>query len=93
MPVKKCILEGSTIRSLNDLYDQLDRCLPLPEHFGRNLDAFWDTLSTDVEGPFEIVWKHTNEAKKRLGRDFDKVVRLLRDVEKEREDFTLKMEQ
>ncbi|MCK7468404.1 MAG: barstar family protein [Desulfosudis oleivorans] len=47
-----------SIRSLDDLYDQLASRLSLPAHFGRNLDALWDVLSTDIEGPFEIVWKH-----------------------------------
>ena len=93
MPIKRCTLNGSAIRSLDDLYDQLSIRLSLPEHFGRNLDALWDVLSTDVEGPFEIVWKHADDSKKLMGKDFDRAVKLLRELEKERDDFKLKIEQ
>ena len=93
MPVKRCRLNGKAIRSLDDLYDQLSIQLALPEHFGRNLDALWDVLSTDVEGPFEIEWKCADDSRKSMGKDFDRTVRLLRELEKERADFKLKIEQ
>ncbi len=92
MPMKRCTLDGKTIGSLDDLYDRLSIRLSLPEHFGRNLDALWDVLSTDVQGPFEIVWNHAGDSKMRMGRDFDRAVRLLKDLQKERDDFTLKIE-
>ena len=92
MPVRKYILDGRTIRSLDDLYDQLLKQISLGEHFGRNLDALWDTLSGDVEGPFTIVWKDAVDSKKRMGKDFDRAVKLLKDLEKERDDFMLKID-
>jgi ribonuclease inhibitor len=92
MPVKRCTLEGREIGSLDDFYDRLADGLPLPKHFGRNLDALWDALSTDVEGPFEIVWKRADESRKRMGSDFDRIVSLLREVEEERDDITLTVE-
>jgi len=92
MPIRQCTLDGKTIRSLDDLYDQLSIRLSLPEHFGRNLDALWDALSTDVADSFEIVWKHSRHSKKMMGKDFDRAVKLLKDLQKERDDFTLKIE-
>ena len=92
MQIKQCTLNGKTIHSLEDLYDQLAIGLSLLKHFGRNLDALWDVLSTDVEGPFKIVWEHSGESKKFMGKDFDRVVRLFEDLQKEREDFKLKIE-
>lgn len=92
MPVKRCLLNGRAIGSLDDLYDQLTRKLLLPAYFGRNLDALWDVLSADVEGPFKIVWKHGDASKKFMGRDFNRAVKLLRDLEKERHDFQLTVE-
>ena len=92
MPVKQFTLNGKTIRSLEDLYDQLAIGLSLPKHFGRNLDALWDVLSTDVEGPFKIVWEHSGDSKKLMGKDFGRIITLLKDLQKEREDFTLKIE-
>jgi ribonuclease inhibitor len=86
-------LNGSAIRSLDDLYDQLSTRLSLPEHFGRNLDALWDVLCADVEGSFEIVWKHADASRTLMGKDFDRAVKLLRELEEERDDFKLKIEQ
>ncbi len=93
MPIKRCTLNGRSIHSLDDLYDRLSSGLMLPEHFGRNLDALRDVLSTDVEGSFEIVWKHAVDSKRLMGKDFDRAVKLLRELEKERDDFKLKIEQ
>lgn len=92
MPVKQYALNGRLIHSLNDLYDQLSSRLSLPSHFGRNLDALWDVLSAEVEGPLKIVWRHAAESKKSMGRDFNRVLKLLKELEKERDDFTLKIE-
>jgi ribonuclease inhibitor len=87
--IKRCTLNGLKIHSLDDLYDRLANRLPLPAHFGRNLDALWDVLSTDVEGPFEIVWTHSDDSKESMGKDFNRVVKLLKELKKERDDFKL----
>jgi ribonuclease inhibitor len=90
MSMKQCILDGNRIRSLDDLYDQLSTQLPFPKHFGRNLDALWDVLSTDIEDPFEIIWKHADDSKKLMGKDFDRVLELLQELEEIKDDFKLK---
>ncbi len=90
MPMKTCTLKS--VRSLDDLYDQLATQLTFPGDFGRNLDALWDVLSTDVEGPFEIVWKKTGDSQKAMGADFERGLKVLRDLERERDDFKLKVE-
>ena len=92
MPIKRCTLDGKTIGSLDDLYDQLSIRFSLPEHFGRNLDALWDVLSTDVQGSFEIAWKLAGDSRKLMGKDFDRAVKLLKELQKERDGFTLKIE-
>jgi len=93
MPVtKKIRINGERVSSLEDFYDELSRNLPLPEHFGRNLDALWDSLTGDVEGPFEIIWKHSALSRKRMGKEYDAVLVLLHDLEAEREDFRLFLE-
>ena len=93
MQLKRCTLNGRTIQSLDDLYDQLSIRLALPEHFGRNLDALWDVLSADVEGPFVIEWKSADDSKKSMGKDFDRAVKMMQELEKERADFKLKIKQ
>ncbi len=92
MPIKRCVLNGRDIQSLSDLYDRLARGLAFPPQFGRNLDALWDVLSTDTEGPFEIIWKHADESKKLMGRDYGRVEKLFEKLKKERDDFRLQIE-
>ena len=96
MPVKKmkrCILRGNTLHSSDDVYDELTKQLSLSHYFGRNLDALWDVLSTDIEGPFEIVWKQASASRKSMGKDFTRMMDVLRRLETVREDFTLTVEQ
>ena len=93
MPVRKkrCLLSGETVRSLEAFYDEIARQLAFPEHFGRNLDALWDVLSADVEGPIEVLWKNPDSSRLAMGRDFDRILAVLKDVEKERKDFRLRL--
>ena len=92
MPVKRYGLNGHVMRSIDDFYDQLESGLLLPERFSRNLDALWDVLSEDVEGPFEIVWRNSADSKAAMGRDFERIVKLFQDLEEERDDFQFTIE-
>ncbi|NLI30185.1 MAG: barstar family protein [Nitrospiraceae bacterium] len=89
MPVKQYLLDGNAILSLAGFYDEVSRRLPLPPHFGRNLDALADVLSTDIAGPFEIVWKHASASKKALKNDFVRIEGMLKHVAAERADFRI----
>ncbi|WP_245944731.1 barstar family protein [Crenobacter cavernae] len=90
-PMKTCLIEK--VDTLNELYDALIAQLDLPAHFGRNLDALFDCLSADVEGPFTIEWRNTDAARTALGATvYAKVIDLLREVADERDDVTLRLE-
>jgi ribonuclease inhibitor len=84
---KKIKLPGKSISSLDEFYREIAKKLSFPEHFGRNLDALWDVLTTDIKGPVELAWEDSERSKKSMGKDFEKVAALLKDVEKERGDF------
>lgn len=85
--MKHCRL--TDIRSLDRLYDELARQLGFPDHFGRNLDALWDVLTTDIEGPVEIVWEDPEISRAALGDDYARLVSLLEEAVTERGDMTL----
>ena len=93
MPVRKkrCLLSGKKVRSLDVFYDEIARQLAFPVHFGRNLDALWDVLSADIEGPIEVVWESPDSSRIGMGRDFDRIVAVLKDAEKARKDFRLRI--
>jgi len=85
--MKRCRL--TNIDTPAHFYDELARQLELPAHFGRNLDALWDALTGDVEGPLEIVWEDCETASAKLGADYAKLAGLLKEVAAERTDLTL----
>jgi ribonuclease inhibitor len=81
------VLLDASHDTLDKVYDALQRQLALPRHFGRNLDALWDALTTDVPGPVTIEWR--DPARAALGDNYDRLVETLRDVAAERSDFRL----
>ncbi len=90
MPVKRSQpykISGASIRSLDDFYTEISRVLNLPGYFGRNLDALWDVLTTEIEGPFDLIWEDSATSRVSMGKDFEKISGLLKELEEERDDF------
>ncbi|MCP4409438.1 MAG: barstar family protein [Gammaproteobacteria bacterium] len=84
-------LQGSRINSLEKAYQEMAREMAFPPHFGHNLDALWDVLTTEVTGPFEIIWEDAKQSQKKMGKDYRRLLKLLKDLERTREDFRLKL--
>ena len=82
MSLTRCVL--TDVRSMDDVYQQMAQQLPLPAHFGKNLDALWDALSTDLPGPLEIVWHRPQT----LGAHTNDLIELLREAEQSRDDLS-----
>jgi len=76
--------------SLEAVYDILARDLGLPTHFGRNLDALYDTLTGDVPGPIEIVVENAKRLGAALGPQGSALLRLLAEVAKARKDARIR---
>jgi ribonuclease inhibitor len=93
MPVRRSTrkykLSGKSIHSLDEFYNEIALHFNFPDYFGRNLDALWDLLTTDIKGPVELIWEESATSKKSMGKDFTRVSALLQDIEKQREDFTV----
>jgi ribonuclease inhibitor len=71
-------INGALIRSESDLHDTLAQQLDFGPYYGRNLDALWDRLATDVERPVEIVWEESETSRTLLGPDvFEKIKSVL----------------
>ena len=88
MKPKTCRLDGRQ-RSKRAVLRKLARDLGFPPHFGENLDALHDVLTTDIAGRIEISWHTTERARTALGADFERIRGTLRDAAKERGDLTL----
>lgn len=87
MSVKRYVLDGQSIQSLGLFYKEIEKVLPLPDFFGRNLDALADVLTTDLAGPCEIVWENSSVSKQAMKKDFSKIRTVFKRVAREREDI------
>lgn len=49
------IIDGALIKNEMDFHSALAEKLSLSSYYGKNLDAMWDVLTTDVERPICLV--------------------------------------
>ncbi|MDR3410380.1 MAG: barstar family protein [Formivibrio sp.] len=88
MPVNR--IEFANIRSLEDFYRQLAAQTALPAHFGHNLDALFDVLTTEIAGPMIIVWHHHDASAPFLGHEhYTALLSVLHDAANRRPDIQL----
>ncbi len=52
-------IDLSNVTTKSELHDILAKELPLPEHYGHNLDAFYDVLTETAE-PWNIIIYNTS---------------------------------
>ena len=76
-------------RSKQAILAKLARDLGFPDHFRPNLDALFDVLTTDIEGPIRIEWRLTESAAAALACDLAPLRRTLEDAAAERDDLTV----
>jgi ribonuclease inhibitor len=81
-------IDGATIHSEKDLHEFLSRVLDFGPHYGANLNALWDRLSTDVERPIEIVWGESQLSRTARGEsEYEKIRDLLLRVQSQDQSF------
>lgn len=80
-------LDGQEIATMGDVHAQIASQARLSPHLGHNLDALWDSLTEDLEGPIKITWKNAGASAQRLGADFGTIRRLLSDAARTRCDL------
>ena len=73
------------IGDYEDFYAQLKEKLPLPEHFGDNLDALFDVITGELEMPLHIEFVNMSVEQLEI---FEDLLTTLEDAEDEAEDFT-----
>lgn len=91
--MKTIYIDFTDIGDYEDFYAQLKEKLPLPEHFGDNLDALSDVITGELEMPLHIEF--VNMTVDQL-ETFEDLLITLEDAEDELEDsftFTYFLEQ
>ena len=73
------------IGDYEDFYAQLKEKLPLPEHFGDNLDALFDVITGELEMPLHLEFVNMSVEQLEI---FEDLLTPLEDTEEEVEDFT-----
>lgn len=79
--IVEMVIDGEHIKSEADFHNAVVNALHLSSYYGRNLNALWDVLSTDVERPLTLIWKKSQLSKAFLGDAFEKLTGILRRVE------------
>lgn len=73
------------IGDYEDFYAQLKEKLPLPEHFGDNLDALFDVITGELEMPLHLEFVNMSVEQLEI---FEDLLTTLEDAEDEVEDFS-----
>jgi ribonuclease inhibitor len=73
-------LSGETIKSLTDFHEAFAKALDVPDFYGGNYSALWDVLTGFLSRPYKIVWNDSAASSKAMGKDFDRIVDLLKEA-------------
>lgn len=79
----KIIIHGNEIHSASDFHEKISEAFEFSNYYGKNLDALWDYLSTEVERPVSLFWMNSALSKSTMGDDFDKIASVLNRVVKQ----------
>ena len=83
--MKTVYIDFTDIGDYDDFYAQLKEKLTLPEFFGDNLDALYDSLTGFVELPLHIEFVNMSVDQLEI---FEDLLVTLEDAEDELDDFT-----
>lgn len=72
-------LDLTGISTTDELQDYLVKELPLPEYYGRNLDALYDVL-TEIGDDWNIIFYNVSGASESIGQYFDNIKRVCSDA-------------
>lgn len=64
------LINGKQIKSKEEVHTILAKGLNFPKYYGKNFDALYDLLITDVSGESIIKIKNANLLKIKLGAEF-----------------------
>ena len=81
-------LDGTVLKSKEELHSTISWQLQLPDYYGCNLDAFWDVLSA-WNKPLIIKVTNTAQLYDYLGDYAQSLLELLRDAAAENRTITL----
>ena len=76
--MKKVWIDCRSWRDRESAHESLKKELGFPDYYGRNADALYDLLT---EKDFGIVLYHAARAKENMGKEFDRIEKVMRDAD------------
>ncbi|MBY0413430.1 MAG: barstar family protein [Bdellovibrionales bacterium] len=87
------LINGKEVKSQEDLHGMFAKQLNFPANYGKNLDALYDTLSTDSSGQAVIKIKSLSILKSKLGNDYvEALIRTISDASADNPKIVLLLE-
>ncbi len=53
--MKRVTLDLTGCRTTRELHERIQKVLDFPDHYGKNLDAFWDCINCDCDVNFVTI--------------------------------------
>lgn len=82
-------IDMSEVTTKEELQELLVKELPLPDYYGRNLDAFNDVL-TEFGNGWNIIFYNTKRAGIKLGKYYDALRRLCSEASEDMTDLKIR---
>ncbi|MDR2908926.1 MAG: barstar family protein [Oscillospiraceae bacterium] len=91
---KKRVLDFSRCKYLGEIHQTIQEELELPEWYGQNLDAFWDSITGIMYLPVDItiIYKPKTNRCEELTREIDKIIDILNRAIDEYGEITLQID-
>ncbi len=79
--MKQYTVDFSKTKTWWEFHQALKKGLGLPEYYGKNADALWDCMTSDIENPAIIYIKGVKDLPKELDREIQLTLEVFKDTE------------
>nr|WP_319487543.1 barstar family protein [uncultured Caproiciproducens sp.] len=91
---KQRVLNFSKCQYLGEIHQVIQRELELPEWYGQNLDALWDSITGIMYVPVDItiIFKPETQKSEELASEISKIIDVFKEAAQEYNEITLRVE-
>ena len=91
---KKHVLDFSKCQYLGEIHQMIQQKLELPEWYGQNLDALWDSITGIMYVPADImiIYKPETKSAEKLAPEIGRIISVFKEAMQEYNEITLHVE-
>jgi ribonuclease inhibitor len=91
---KDRVLDFSSCKYLGEVHELIKKELELPEFYGCNLDALWDSITglMHVPATIKIIFKPETVAAQKFAEEIEKIIQVFQEAEEEYHQIKLTVE-